>query len=67
MRDDVRRDAGLSSGDTDDDVRFRALVADALDQILRDLGEDDLLDALRDRSLRLDRLTFVPKELHPSE
>ena len=67
MRDDVRRDAGLSSGDTDDDVRFRALVADALDQMLRDLGEDALLDALRDRdSLRLDRLTFGAEGAPPA-
>ena len=68
VRDDARRDAGLSSGDTDDDVRFRVLVADALDQMLCDLGEDALLDALRTRdSLRLDRLTSAPKELQPPE
>ena len=58
VRDDARRDAGLSRGGTDDDVRFRSLVADTLNQMLHDLGDDALIDALRSSdALRIERLT----------
>jgi hypothetical protein len=69
VRDDARRDAGLSNGGTDDDVRFRSLVADALNQMLHNLGEEALIDALRNSdALRLGRLTFEPTtDLHTLE
>ena len=66
VRDDARRDAGLSGGATADDARFRSLVADALNHMMHDLGEDALIGALRDSDeLRLGRLTFPPtRDLH---
>ena len=56
---DARRAAGLSSGEPDDDIRFRWLVADALNAMLGDLGEADRVAALRSTTatLRLGRLS----------
>ena len=69
VRDDARRGARLSRGGTDDDVRFRSLVADTLNQMLHDLGDDALIDALRgSEALRLERLTYsATKDLHTLE
>jgi hypothetical protein len=57
---DARVAAGLSSGEVDDEIRFRGFVADALNQMLQDIGEADLLAAAQEprSELRLARLTF---------
>ena len=57
---DARLGAGLSSGEADDEIRFRWLVAEALNTMLSDVGEDSLASALRapQGELRLGRLTL---------
>jgi hypothetical protein len=57
---EVRRTEGFAGGLTADDVRFRARIAAALNQILDDVGEDALIPALREgeHPLRLSRLSL---------